>query len=151
VWEQCDKSGKSKSKKQQETEGHDRERLHKARMTGSRKTECEFLVTIKHDITRDLWDTEVTCGDYNHEASLDPSAHPTLRRLTNDESILIKSISTWHQKEKDILLALQQVNPNTHVTIQDIRNKKKRIIKEFLGGRTKTKALVDLLIEEDRD
>src|SRR5271156_1957242 len=151
VWVQCDKSGKSKSEKQQETESRDRERPYKARMTGSRKTECEFLVAIKRDISSLMWDIEVIYGDHNHEPSLEPSAHPALRKLTNDESILIKSMSARHQKDKDILLALQQVNPNTHITMQDIRNEKKRITKEFLGGRTKTKALVDLLIEEDGD
>jgi hypothetical protein len=52
-------------------------------------------------------------------------------------------------KPRDILLAMKQLNPHSHVKARDIRNQKAKLREEELGGRTSTEALLELLMKSD--
>ena len=49
-------------------------------------------------------------------------------------------------KPREILLALQQADSHTHVTVHDIRNQKAKLRKQELAGRTATEAILDQLM-----
>ncbi len=92
------------------------------------------------------WNVKILNGTHNHEPSLNPSAHPAHRKLTEDEENLIKAISDRAAKPRDILLAMKQLNLEIHVLVSNIKNEKAKLRKEELNGRTPTEALLDLLM-----
>jgi len=117
----------------------------KGRKAGSRKTRCEFKLTLTRTPSN-KWDVTVLNGTHNHEPSLNPSTHPTHRKLTQDKVKLVKSMSDRAAKPWDILLAMRQLDLETHVTTANIQNQKAKLRKEELGGRTATEALLELLM-----
>jgi hypothetical protein len=142
VWVICDKGGRPRTINNAGDE-NDQEKANKSRKTGSRKTGCSFELTVTRTLSN-MWEVAILEASHNHEPSLDPSAHPSHRKLIEDEKALVKSMRTT-MKSKDMLLAMQQIDANTHVTLEDIRNEKKRLLKEELGGKTRTEALVERL------
>jgi len=64
----------------------------KCRKAGSRKTGCEFKLTITRTPDNE-WAVEVLNDTHNHETSLHPSAHPFHRKLTQDKEKLLKSMA----------------------------------------------------------
>lgn len=95
------------------------------------------------------WGIEVLNSTHNHEPSLKASAHPAHRKLTSDEQKLVKSMTDRAAKPRDIILAIKQVNPHTHVTASNVRNQKVKLRKEELAGRTPTQAVLDQWITLD--
>ncbi len=58
---------------------------------------------------------------------------------------MIESLTRSHVPPKNILLNLLQQNPDTAVVSQDIRNERKRLRKERLGGKNPAEALLDMM------
>lgn len=52
-------------------------------------------------------------------------------------------------KPRDILLAMKQVNPHTHINAPDVRNQKAKLRREELAGRTPTEAVLDQSMTSD--
>lgn len=165
IWVICDKGGKIRrveplnsggTQPQQDNEDRDgrdddtqrRTKPKKTRKAGSRKTGCEFQLAITRTPDRE-WAVEVLKDAHNHEPSDHPSAHPSHRKLTQDEENLLKSMADRAAKPRDILLAMKQLNPHSHIKARDIRNQKAKLREEELGGRTSTEALLELLMESD--
>jgi len=48
-------------------------------------------------------------------------------------------MASRNAKPRDILLEMKELDANTHVMLEDIRNEKKKIIREELGGKTRTR------------
>ena len=165
IWMICDKGGKIRSIKPlngsepQQQKDYDAQddgdddtqrnpKPKKGRKAGSRKTGCEFKLTITRTSDNE-WAVEVLNDTHNHEPSLHPSAHPSHRKLTQDEENLLKSMADRAAKPRDIILAMKHLNPHTNVTASDIRNQKAKLRKEELGGRTGTEALLELLMKSE--
>jgi len=120
----------------------------KGRKAGSRKIGCEFRLTITRT-TDNKWTVEVLNDTHNHDPSLQPSAHLSHRKLTQDEEKLLKSMADRATKPRYILLVMRQLNPDTHVTTSDIRNQKAKLRKEELGERTSIEASLELLTKSE--
>ena len=132
TWILCDKSMESRAEAGM-------------RRTASRKTDCPFKLTITRSNIDSLWHVVVKNPEHNHPASSNPSQHPCHRKLKDEEKSLIESLTRSHVPPKNILLNLLQQNPDTAVVSQDIRNERKRLRKERLGGKNPAEALLDMM------
>ena len=150
IWLICDKGGKIRSiRSLVPASGEQRQgdtRLEtKPRKAGSRKTGCQFELTITR-IPEEQWKVAIISPTHNHEPSLNASAHPAHRKLTTKEENAVNAMIERLEKPREILFALQQADSHTHITARDIRNKKAKVRKEELAGRTATEAILDQLM-----
>ena len=63
---------------------------------------------------------------------------PTTMSLPTTLLPILPTESPWLIAPRDILLAMKQLNPHSHVKARDIRNQKAKLREEELGGRTST-------------
>ena len=73
-----------------------------------RKTGSEFKLTITRT-PDNKWVVKVLNDTHNDEPSLQPSAHPSHRKLARNEEKLLKSMADRTAKPRDILLAIWPV------------------------------------------
>ncbi|CAK9150946.1 unnamed protein product [Ilex paraguariensis] len=119
----CDRGGvyRNRRKSIDEVSG---EHLRK-RKTGSRLTNCPFeLVGKKED---GLWVLTIKNGSHNHEALKDISEHPSARRFTEKEILLIKEMTEAGLKPRQILKRLRQSNPELLSTPKHVYNVKAKL------------------------
>ncbi|XP_016468912.1 methylmalonate-semialdehyde dehydrogenase [acylating], mitochondrial isoform X2 [Nicotiana tabacum] len=95
------------------------------RKMGSRLTNCPFeLVGKKED---GLWVLTVKDGSHNHEALKDISEHPSARRFSEKEVVLIKEMTDAGLKPRQILKRLRQTNPDLLSTPKHVYNVKAKL------------------------
>ncbi|XP_027163670.1 methylmalonate-semialdehyde dehydrogenase [acylating], mitochondrial-like [Coffea eugenioides] len=119
----CDRGGvyRNRRKPVDESSGE----LARKRKTGSRLTNCPFeLVGKKED---GLWVLTVKNGSHNHEALKDISEHPSARRFTEKEVMLIKEMTEAGLKPRQILKRLRQSNPELLSTPKHVYNVKAKL------------------------
>jgi len=114
IWVICDKGSKIRSIKPPVPATTDQQQGEtKPRKAGSRKTGCEFTLTITR--TSEIqWEVAIITATHNHEPSVNASTHPTHRKLTTNEENVVNAMIERTAKPRDILLALKQLNPYTH-------------------------------------
>lgn len=119
----CDRGGvyRDRRKPIDETSGeHARKRK-----SGSRLTNCPFeLVGKKED---GLWVLTVKNGSHNHEPMKDISEHPSARRFSEKEVMLIKEMTEAGLKPRQILKRLRQTNPELLSTPKHVYNVKAKL------------------------
>ncbi|KAN0082124.1 hypothetical protein V8E54_003422, partial [Elaphomyces granulatus] len=107
IWVICDKGGKIRRDRDGRDDDTRRRTMpKKTRKARSRKTGCEFQLAITRTPDRE-WAVEVLKDAHNHEPSDHPSAHPSHRKLTQDEENLLKSMADRAAKPRDIVLAMK--------------------------------------------
>lgn len=133
----CDRGGVYKSTSRQ------------IRPATSAKTGCmwEACRRAYHDLGGN-WAIQLH-GQHNHEPSLHPSAHPTHRKLTNQQ----KDTSAGLFRRPAIRLreaasAVRKDDPGALFTDKDLSNYKQKLHKKALNGLTPTQALVALFDEQ---
>jgi malonate-semialdehyde dehydrogenase (acetylating)/methylmalonate-semialdehyde dehydrogenase len=102
------------------------------RKTASRLTNCPFEVVGKKD--DDLWMLTIKNGEHNHEPSQDISDHPSCRRFTEEEVLLIRELTAAGKRPRQILKALRQQNPSLVSDSRNVYNVKAKIRRESLSG-----------------
>ncbi|KAJ4716757.1 Methylmalonate-semialdehyde dehydrogenase [Melia azedarach] len=95
------------------------------RKTGSRLTNCPFEAVGKKD--DGLWILTIKNGTHNHEPLKDISEHPSARRFTEREVLLIKEMTEAGLKPRQILKRLRQSNPELLSTPKHVYNVKAKL------------------------
>ncbi|OMO85283.1 Methylmalonate-semialdehyde dehydrogenase [Corchorus capsularis] len=95
------------------------------RKTGSRLTNCPFEVVGKKD--DGLWVLTVKNGTHNHEPLKDIGEHPSARRFSEKEVLLIKEMTEAGLKPRQILKRLRQSNPDLLSTPKHVYNVKAKL------------------------
>lgn len=95
------------------------------RKTGSRRTNCPFECVGKKD--DGLWVLSVKNGLHNHEPLKDLSEHPSARRFTETEVMMIKEMTEAGLKPRQILKRLRQSNPELLSTPKHVYNVKAKL------------------------
>ncbi|KAK8364095.1 hypothetical protein V6Z11_A03G209000 [Gossypium hirsutum] len=95
------------------------------RRTGSRLTNCPFEVVGKKD--DGLWVLTVKNGTHNHEPLKDIAEHPSARRFSEKEVLLIKEMTEAGLKPRQILKRLRQSNPDLLSTPKHVYNVKAKL------------------------
>ncbi|XP_059663170.1 probable bifunctional methylthioribulose-1-phosphate dehydratase/enolase-phosphatase E1 2 isoform X2 [Cornus florida] len=120
----CDRSGVYR--KRLKTEENLRQRK-----TPSRLTNCPFEVVGKKD--DDLWTLNIKNGEHNHEPSKDTSDHPSCRRFTEEEVLIIREMTAAGKRPRQILKVLRQRNPHLVSDSRNVYNIKAKIRREILS------------------
>lgn len=119
----CDRGGvyRSRRKTVDEASGENARK----RKTGSRLTNCPFECVGKKD--DGFWVLTIKNGSHNHEPLKDISEHPSARRFTESEVLLIKEMTEAGLKPRQILKRLRQSNPELLSTPKHVYNIKSRL------------------------
>ncbi|KAI7745983.1 hypothetical protein M8C21_026847, partial [Ambrosia artemisiifolia] len=99
--------------------------LVRKRKSGSRLTNCPFELVGKKD--DGFWVLSVKNGSHNHEPLSDITQHPSARRFTEDEVLLIKEMTEAGLKPRQILKRLRQHNPELLSTPKHVYNIKTKL------------------------
>ncbi|KAL7215946.1 hypothetical protein ACSBR1_027985 [Camellia fascicularis] len=103
------------------------------RKAPSRLTNCPFEVVGKKD--DDLWTITIKHGEHNHEPSKSVSDHPSCRRFTEEEVLIIREMSSASKRPRQILKVLRQRNPNLVSDSRNVYNVKAKIRREMSSGK----------------
>lgn len=119
----CDRGGVYRNRRKAADESSS-EHTRK-RKSGSRLTNCPFeCVGKKED---GLWILTIKNGTHNHEALRDITEHPSARRFTEREVLLIKEMTEAGLKPRQILKRLRQSNPELLSTPKHVYNVKAKL------------------------
>lgn len=102
------------------------------RKSGSRLTNCPFELLGKKD--DGVWVLTIKNGSHNHEALKDITQHPSARRFTEKEVMLIKEMTEAGLKPRQILKRLRQSNPELLSTPKHVYNVKAKLRQGNLTG-----------------
>ncbi|KAK8529790.1 hypothetical protein V6N12_060559 [Hibiscus sabdariffa] len=119
----CDRGGVYRNRRKPVDESA-AERIRR-RKTGSRLTNCPFEVVGKKD--DGLWVLTVKNGTHNHEPLKDIGEHPSARRFSEKEVLLIKEMTEAGLKPRQILKRLRQSNPDLLSTPKHVYNVKAKL------------------------
>ncbi|KAJ4832463.1 hypothetical protein Tsubulata_016016 [Turnera subulata] len=119
----CDRGGvyRNRRKAGEETSA---ERTRRKR-TNTRLTNCPFELVGKKD--DGLWVLSIKNGSHNHEPLKDISEHPSARRFSENEVLLIKEMTEAGLKPRQILKRLRQSNPELLSTPKHVYNVKAKL------------------------
>lgn len=126
----CDRGGVYRNRRKPVDEASG-ERARK-RKAGSRLTNCPFELVGKKD--DGLWVLSIKNGSHNHEALKDITEHPSARRFTEKEVLLIKEMTENGLKPRQILKRLRQSNPELLSTPKHVYNVKAKLRQGNLTG-----------------
>ncbi|KAK9050356.1 hypothetical protein SSX86_030674, partial [Deinandra increscens subsp. villosa] len=99
--------------------------LVRKRKSGSQLTNCPFELVGKKD--DGFWVLSVKNGSHNHEPLSDITQHPSARRFTESEVLLIKEMTEAGLKPRQILKRLRQHNPELSSTPKHVYNIKTKL------------------------
>ena len=135
----CDRGGQYRNRRELTEE-------NRQRRTGSRLVECPFRATGNCDKRNQRWYLQVMEAEHNHEPSNTPAAHPSLRRLNEEDKTEIAGLSRAGVAPRTIVAAMQGQRPaNKPLSVKDIYNARLQLRAEALEGRTPVQALVEKL------
>ncbi|KAJ3453593.1 hypothetical protein MRS44_017840 [Fusarium solani] len=123
------------------------------RQRKSRKCGCKWMV-IAEAIQEGKWllrqHPNPAHGQHNHGRSINPSAHPSHRRLTTAVRATVESTSRRVGiRARDVRAVVQEQHPESTFTQRDIYNARALINRDKLNGYTPTAALIKLFDEND--
>ncbi|XP_057978213.1 methylmalonate-semialdehyde dehydrogenase [acylating], mitochondrial-like isoform X6 [Malania oleifera] len=119
----CDRGGVYRNRRKP-LDGTSPEQVRK-RKTGSRLTNCPFEVVGKKE--DGLWVLTIKNGEHNHDPIKDISEHPSARRFTGREVLLVKEMTESGLKPRQILKRLRQSNPELLSTPKHVYNVKAKL------------------------
>ncbi|XP_062082678.1 methylmalonate-semialdehyde dehydrogenase [acylating], mitochondrial-like isoform X2 [Humulus lupulus] len=119
----CDRGGVYRNRRKANDESSVEQ--SRKRKTGSRLTNCPFEAVGKKD--DGLWVLTIKNGTHNHEPLKDLSEHPSARRFTEKEVLLIKEMTEAGLRPRQILKRLKQSNPDLLSTPKHVYNVKAKL------------------------
>ncbi|KAG2704942.1 hypothetical protein I3843_05G028800 [Carya illinoinensis] len=119
----CDRGGVYRNRRKSADESS--AECTRRRKTGTRLTNCPFEAVGKKD--DGLWVLTIKNGTHNHEPIKDISEHPSARRFTEREILLIKEMTEAGLKPRQILKRLRQSNPDLLSTPKHVYNVKAKL------------------------
>ncbi|KAF5448417.1 hypothetical protein F2P56_028953 [Juglans regia] len=119
----CDRGGVYRNRRKSADESS--AECTRRRKTGTRLTNCPFEAVGKKD--DGLWVLTIKNGTHNHEPIKDISEHPSARRFTEREILIIKEMTEAGLKPRQILKRLRQSNPDLLSTPKHVYNVKAKL------------------------
>ena len=101
----------------------DKDRL---KVTGTRLIDCPVLIIGKYNTESEKWGLEAVNTEHNHDRSQSISAHPSLRKLTPEQSKDLRLMSNAGHTPRAILTVMQQNSPSLQLCLSDIHYTKAR-------------------------
>lgn len=119
LWLKCDRGGTYENRRNLTPEQRKRKR-GESRLLG-----CQFkmLANVKRD---GAWKVETEVAEHNHGPSEDLSAHPTLRRMTDEQVIKVNEMCDAGRSPAETLEELRILWPDIKVLTRDIYNARKK-------------------------
>ena len=119
LWLKCDRGGTYENRRNLLPDQRKRKR-GESRLLG-----CKFrmLANVKKD---GVWKVETEVPDHNHAPSEDLSAHPTLRRMTDEQVNKVNEMSDAGKSPAETLEELRTLWPDIKVLTRDIYNARKK-------------------------
>ena len=119
LWLKCDRGGIYENRRNLTPEQRKRKR-GESRLLG-----CQFkmLANVKRD---GVWKVETEVAEHNHGPSEDLSAHPTLRRMTDEQVNKVNEMCDAGRSPAETLEELRNVWPDIKVLTRDIYNARKK-------------------------
>lgn len=119
LWLKCDRGGTYENRRNLTQERRKRKR-GESRLLG-----CEFrmLANVKRD---GVWKVETEVAEHNHGPSEDLSAHPTLRRMTDEQVSKVNEMYDNGRSPAETLEELRNLWPDIKVLTRDIYNARKK-------------------------
>lgn len=119
LWLKCDRGGTYENRRNLTPDQRKRKR------GDSRLLGCPFkmIATVKRD---GIWRVETETPTHNHEPSDDLSAHPTLRRMTDEQLQKVHEMCDDGRSPAETIEALRSVWPDIKVLTRDIYNARKK-------------------------
>ncbi|KAJ6905638.1 hypothetical protein NC652_023414 [Populus alba x Populus x berolinensis] len=138
----CDRGGVYRNRKKADEETS-AERKRRKR-SGSRLTNCPFEAVGKKD--DGLWVLTIKNGTHNHEPLKDITEHPSARRFSESEIVLIKEMTEAGLKPRQILKRLRQSNPELLSTPKHVYNVKAKLRQGNMTGRDEPNLCISSLL-----
>ena len=119
LWLKCDRGGTYENRRNLTPEQRKRKR-GESRLLG-----CQFkmLANVKRD---GVWKVETEVAEHNHGPSEDLSAHPTLRRMTDEQINKVNEMCDNSRSPAETLEELRTLWPDIKVLTRDIYNARKK-------------------------
>lgn len=119
LWLKCDRGGTYENRRNLTPEQRKRKR-GESRLLG-----CQFkmLANVKRD---GVWKVETEVAEHNHGPSEDLSAHPTLRRMTDEQVNKVNEMCDAGRSPAETLEELRTLWPDIKVLTRDIYNARKK-------------------------
>ncbi|XP_028126176.1 protein FAR-RED ELONGATED HYPOCOTYL 3-like [Camellia sinensis] len=136
----CERSGSYRN-----TQKNSRPRKKKARLIGTKKCECPFLLKGKKLATNDDWILIVVCGVHNHPAAEYFEGHSYAGRLSHEETSLLVDMSKSMVRPSEILVILKQRDDANASTMKTIYNACHRYKVAEKAGRSQMQQLLGQL------
>ncbi|XP_026422273.1 uncharacterized protein LOC113318345 [Papaver somniferum] len=117
--------------------------VKRKRSIGSKKCGCPFSVrgTCKSD---NKWSIFVRCGRHNHEVESTTAEDPLIRRLKEEEELLLAQLTTCGVRPKQVLKALKERNKENHSTIRTIYNARAKLRVHEMEGKSVMQQIIKL-------
>ena len=122
LWIRCDRGGSHISRPPSTNPRTGRVRKHRE----SRLMGCPFKVVIVYKGETDSWITRTEIPDHNHGPSEDLSEHPTLRRMTAEQTRKMEELADREYTPQETLDELKRIWPDIHVVNRDLYNARKK-------------------------
>lgn len=87
---------------------------------------CPFKVVIAYKGDSDTWKTTVEIAEHNHPPSEDLSEHPTLRRMTAEQTRKMEELTDKEYTPQECLDEMKRIWPDIHVVNRDLYNARKK-------------------------
>ena len=119
LWLKCDRGGRYENRRNLTPDQRKRKR------SDSRLLGCPFraLAVVRND---GIWKVQVEVAEHNHGPSDDLTQHPTLRRLTEDQSQKVNEMMDAGNTPAETLEELRRMWPNIKVITRDVYNARKK-------------------------
>jgi hypothetical protein len=119
LWIKCDRGGEYSGKHLIDPDNRKRKRKE------SRLTGCPFK--IKANMKKDkIWRLHTEIEEHNHGPSEDLSVHPSLRRMTDDQTRVVNDMTEAGNTPAETMVELQRRWPGIKVLRRDIYNARKK-------------------------
>ena len=119
LWLKCDRGGTYENRRNLTPDQRKRKR-GESRLLGCR---FKMLANVKRD---GVWKVETEVADHNHGPSEDLSAHPTLRRMTDEQVNKVNEMCDVGKSPAETLEQLRTLWPDIKVLTRDIYNARKK-------------------------
>ena len=120
----------------------------KARVGGSRKCGCPFLLIGRIHSNNKKWTLQASFGMHNHKVASTVLGHPYAGRLTDAEQDMIVNASGMFLKPKAISDMLVKANPQNVTSRKQIANFKHNLLLKDRGNMTVCQTTLSFLHEK---
>ena len=118
LWLKCDRGGHYENRRNITDEQRKRKR------GDSRLMGCPFMVIAV--LKEDFWRVKTECDTHNHGPSDDLSAHPSLRKMTQEQTDRLQRMTDAGNTPSEIMDAMREQWPDINVVKRDIYNARKK-------------------------